>query len=378
MVATGTASRIDYDSDIVKHYVRLNGWLPAIQHRARRVGRRHLRYLTFCAANAIDVFTFELEGILHRDPKTQRLDGVYFCEMNPDAFNEISTLVGSSEFGFLGKFEEIMLFEDTRETEGLSLDDIAPTARDHKLREALSIKSAHQRLSESFPFDVINLDMSGAIFPPYEPPASQMFRAMRRVLELQKETSPNGRGLSEFTLFTTTRVAAEEMHPEAIGELQGLVTGNVRRHQSIREVFQEKYGNKEVEEVKNDEFANFFAIGYSKLLLHEAMLRHWDMEYRNVFLYARSRETERLYHIVSTVAHLRRLSAPDNALVGGRGSFPEWLLDRYVDEATETLRFTPHYVESKALNEETTEGLLEHLRNVVGYRETFRQGLGRE
>ena len=79
-------SRIDYSSDILKHYVRRNGWLPACKEQSHTIRNRSpkipLRYFTFCAAQAIDVFMLEHEGILKRSTQTGRLEGIYFCEKN--------------------------------------------------------------------------------------------------------------------------------------------------------------------------------------------------------------------------------------------------------------------------------------------------------
>ena len=87
-------------------------WLPAAQEQIQstQAAGRSPKYLTFCAANAVDVFLFLQEGVLQRDPETDVVLGTYFCEKYPAEFNEITQLIGASEQGFLGNFEEMILF----------------------------------------------------------------------------------------------------------------------------------------------------------------------------------------------------------------------------------------------------------------------------
>ena len=61
-------NHINFKEDTLKHYVRKNGWLTAAKEQKYAIRRRSkqipLRYFTFCAVEAIDVFMLELEGIL--------------------------------------------------------------------------------------------------------------------------------------------------------------------------------------------------------------------------------------------------------------------------------------------------------------------------
>jgi len=163
---------IDYEKDILKHFVRRDGWLPAsieqlsrISGGKRQLNKEPLKYFTFCASHAIDVFMLEKENVLKRNSKTGRLDGVYFCEYDLDGFGKIAELIGSIDQGFLGKFEKIVLFEEDEETRGKSYLD-EEVAFSPKVREKLRLKDTYERLRQSFPFDIINLDVYGCMFPP--------------------------------------------------------------------------------------------------------------------------------------------------------------------------------------------------------------------
>ena len=65
--------RINYETDPLKHYVRKRGWLRAAKQQKHVIGKRlkkvPLRYFTFCAVDAIDVFMLERAGILKRSEK---------------------------------------------------------------------------------------------------------------------------------------------------------------------------------------------------------------------------------------------------------------------------------------------------------------------
>src|SRR5437870_5112692 len=166
-------SHIDYSSDILKHYVRKYSWLPACQKQSYAIRNRSkripLRYFTFCAAQAIDVFMLERERILQRSNQTGRLDGVYFCEKDPVVFGKIADMIGSPEQGFQGDFDKIVLFEDDEDTRGLELypevkeDDTeegmkeADQAFSEDIRRKLRYKDANERLRKAFPFDILNL-----------------------------------------------------------------------------------------------------------------------------------------------------------------------------------------------------------------------------
>ena len=69
---------------------------------------------------------FEQEGVLRRG-KDGRLIGICFCEMEPEAFEQIQASIYPAEEGFLGKFEDIVLFKESSDTVGkTSLDTLQP------------------------------------------------------------------------------------------------------------------------------------------------------------------------------------------------------------------------------------------------------------
>jgi hypothetical protein len=187
-------SRINYDEDVTKHYVRYDGWLDAFRYRQKQVkrainGNRRtapLSYFTFCASSAIDVFMLERAKLLRRDKKTGRLEHVYYCEAEEREFQRIANLIGSAEAGFMEKFEDFVLFEDDRHTRGKhGLDPKKKVPDDPKIRRRIACKELHERFLELFPFDVINLDLYGNIFPPKGAVFSPMLTTIEKMFEWQ-------------------------------------------------------------------------------------------------------------------------------------------------------------------------------------------------
>src|SRR5438309_1955133 len=79
--------RLNYETDVIKHYVRLVGWLPASNQRKSAVGSgRPVRYFTFCAASAVDVFMLEREEVIRRNVEDGVLQETYYCEFDPPDF----------------------------------------------------------------------------------------------------------------------------------------------------------------------------------------------------------------------------------------------------------------------------------------------------
>src|SRR5262249_32670090 len=156
---------------------RMHGWRPTCTATYGRRLKRPVRYFTFCAASAIDVFMLERAGILRRDGE-MRLVSTFFCERDPADFAEISRLIGSAEQGFQGAFEEIILFTESDSTRGLSYQDIEGPRRSPFLQERLRVKDIHYRLKATFPFDILNIDATGTLLPPKQGAMSRLLRAI--------------------------------------------------------------------------------------------------------------------------------------------------------------------------------------------------------
>ena len=285
-------TRLDWSTDVIKHYVRRQAWLPAAldQVEASRNSGREPKYLTFCAAEAIDVFLFLKEGVLTRNPETDRVLNTYFCEQNEQDFNEISQLIGAHDQGFFGDFKDMMLFEDDEQTQDLKYDDVS-RRYSPELRRRLSMKMRHERFKSLVPFDVINLDVYGTFFPPKTGVLSPMLRSIRTLLDWQTEPAQGDMGLDSFTVFLTAHVECGRINDKAMKELVRMVETNQRAYVGFASALKQRFGTNDLDNIATDDFLNFYCIALPKLIVSEAFQRGWQARARFSGRYQRVRET---------------------------------------------------------------------------------------
>src|SRR5229473_3640208 len=92
---------IDYESDLIKHFVRTDGWLPVCSRRLKAIQQSHqrrLRYFTFCAIGAVDVLMLDVAKVVSRS-STDRFDTVVFFDQSPEAVDEtLKRIPGATGF----------------------------------------------------------------------------------------------------------------------------------------------------------------------------------------------------------------------------------------------------------------------------------------
>ncbi len=307
--------RINFETDLLKHYVRRNGWLNAVKLQKNAIRKRSkkipLRYFTFCAADAIDVFMLEREGILKRSEETGRLEGVYFCEKDPESFGIIADLIGSPDQGFRGAFEKIVLFEEDQETMGKTSED--ESFYPSEIREKLSYKDAHRRLRKAFPFDIINLDVCGVTFPLKKGIIRPLIEAITQILEWQTEpeVSSDERECKKFTLFLTSHIDPSLTDRSAIHQLESRVIENICTNTSFQAAFVRQYGHTHVNQLVDEDFPEFFSVALPKYMIYKASSDlGWKVTCGPTYLYNRhDRWVEnKRYQILHTVSIYERSS----------------------------------------------------------------------
>jgi hypothetical protein len=318
-------ANIDYTTDLLKHYVRRDGWLPASRAqlgtisgtRRRQIRKLPLRYFTFCASDAIDVFMLENEGLLTRDEHTGRLDGVFFCEHKEKDFGIIADLIGSPEQGFLGKFEDIVLFEEDEDTGDRTLLD-EDLAYSLEVRRKLRVKDAHIRLKNSFPFDIINLDVYGVMFPPKQGVVAPLLKAIIKILEWQTEAKLEIRKptpIQSFTFFLTSHLDPELTNSEAIKQLKYCLKQNIDSVAGFREIFMESHNFNDVDSFAEEAFQDFFCIAFPKYIVQKALVDFgWKVTFQRNYLYARpdNYQEDKFYYMMHSVAVYERLPPLDD------------------------------------------------------------------
>jgi hypothetical protein len=363
---------IDYKTDISKHYVRRNGWLPACRNQVlaikRRLKKAPLRYFTFCAADAIDVFMLEREKIIQRHAITGRLEGVFFCERNEDDFGKIADLIGSPEQGFQGDFERIVLFEDDHETLGKELYNETEEAFTEALRKKLRHKDAHARLRREFPFDIINLDVCGVMFPPRRGVIAPLLRSVIQILKWQTEYQlPNNQYSKQFTLFLTSHVDPDQTDREAIEQLSGRLSDNISAHPEFRSAFANRYGHEVVGNLVDQKFAEFFCLSLPKYIIHYVLFElGWEASYGPIFLYNRpDRYTQKNYQMMHSISTYKRIEK-----FGQRLDQPN--VSQYVQAVTRIIESGMTWVEPQIEIVDIKTELETDLVSIVNFRDQSR------
>lgn len=373
-----TSDRVDYEADPIKHYVRSRGWRHPCRMRANKVKRRPVRYFTFCASGAIDVFMLEHAGVLSRDPDGH-LEATYFCEQDAETFQAIATLVQTREEGFLGRFEDIILFKESQDTIGRTLDDPGPEEVSVDLRRRLLLKDLHERLRASFPFDIINLDATGTLLPPKQGPVSRLVEAIIQILEWQSLSREGGIKIDAFTLLLTAEVDNSAENDHAITQLVELVKANLSQTEGFRQRWIQEYGDKEPGDVAKAEFPIFFSRAVPKMLVEKAFQLGWHTESEGRFLYRRARaRTGDSYTMMCEVLTFKRLpsASRDSLYNPSEGLSSTRRLTRVAESIVDVTWREPVWADQAVADPRVREAVEEDLRKVLDFRGRRRAGLG--
>lgn len=364
------SKNLNYNRDIVKHYVRYHGWrnsFRAIKNYVEREIRRNKRverckYLTFCAAQAIDVFMLESEGYIFRDPTTNRLTNVFFCENDEESFSLITKMIGNEVQGFFGDFEEIVLQD---------LDELVVNPSDpfdepssEKEREKIRLKEVKKSLLKSFPFDVINLDLYGNFFPGNQGRYSDACKTYNEVLELQK--IENGHSCNRFLMFLTvyTPVLPNQINRESMNHLILTLNQNMG-YERFRNGFMSRFNHISPNEI---DFYLQFVIGFAKQVIFKESYRiGWQPTLKEVYCYDRMNEgKEEPYKMSTFVVEYRRNTAL--GISDFVGAIPNAVEEDYLNQLEDLVLNQPHIVPNV---DQIDSVIMENLAQIVEFRNEF-------
>ncbi len=359
----------DYDTDIIKHYVRKKGWVVPFRSLKNKIDRQfqlgnrvnRCKYLTFCAKNAIDIFLLEKEAILYRNPNTLRLENVYFCEQEKEDFHEISRLVGNANQGFFGNFQNLMLTDYS----AITVPDEATLSENNSESERLLLfqKRSQENLVNTFPFDIINYDVCGNFFPDRQNIYSEQCRTFSKVLDLQKNTTPYG--INEFLMFLTieTPVREGQVNPDIMQAFLEVIRGNLEIP-DFNEHFINRFGEIDLREV---EYHLLFTLGFLKLvLLKESYKSGWYLDLINLFCYDRIRSGEP-YKMSNFIILFKRDDALDN-IQDFHTTVPTIVRPSYLEQLCLYLNDYPVEVSSE---DAISENIETDLQAVVDFRNQY-------
>lgn len=332
-------SNIDYDTYYAKHCARYYGWLPASKAYRELIEKESLKYFTLCAKEAIDVFMLELEGVLLRD-QNRKLPNVIICEKEPRDAAEIFKLVRPplKEAILVGRLEEILTFQDTEETRGLSPDE---DVRSRRLRKLLRIKDLAERIGRYFPFDIINFDPVGNLLNP-DLEDNKLYQSLSRIFELQEPTTT-------FLLFITTPIF--HIHPDSEARMRNNIESNVTAHPEIRTALLSSVGAIAYDDIDQNKRT---ALGFAKsVVIPVARSKGWECAHQGIYVYE-SPSRNRILNLVIRFSMPR--TAPDESV--------------HIEDIVRIIQEMPEYYSHEYSLE--NQEVREHLERVKEYREQVR------
>jgi hypothetical protein len=198
--------------DVEKQYVRQELWLKVAKYLNKKLGRP-LRYLTLPSYYRLDVSLLLRENLLHvtrkNDNGTPAELYVAAVECDPTKFGRMQTHRPAFRLFALSTIEDVL---------------VDPSSK------------YYAQLSDAFPFDIVNLDLTTSLTPKHEGPYSRTMQAIDAIF--QRQTAAAG----EWSLFLTFRNVQTDWDAGALSQLISNLDGNIQKHPKVRDAFQKLYG----------------------------------------------------------------------------------------------------------------------------------------
>lgn len=276
-----------FETCLLKHYVRKEVWLPFCRDRLKKIrasapkNPRRLRYFTFCAVGALDVLLLDREKVI-RKSNSDEFDTVFFFDKNREAIAETQKRIPGA-VGFPGDFVEIVL-QATDGDGDLGLHILSNERDTREERQRQMRRAQLGSFIESFPFDVVNLDVEQYLFRSKEQLPGVLTNAIRRILEWQRRqgVGSNGKafGLDEFTLMFTTQVGPTGLSDAYISYLRDdCIAANLAMHPELQEPFLRKSKGQNPNEFFASDFDGAFKLAVPKSLSEMALEQDWVVDH---------------------------------------------------------------------------------------------------
>ncbi|MGB4973184.1 MAG: hypothetical protein WBO32_11040 [Cyclobacteriaceae bacterium] len=369
------SKKLNYNTDIVKHYVRHFAWKEPYRIIKNHVEKEVLakqrsercKYLTFCAVQAIDIFMLELEKYIFRDAQTNRLTNVFFCENDEESFEIIKKMIGSEGQGFFGDFKDIVL--QNLEAQLLETTDPFDEPSSVEGREKLRLREVKKSLLKVFPFDVINLDFYGNFFPNYQMRFSDSCQTYREVLKLQKISDEYicKRFLIYLTVYTP--IIENQINIDAFQQLKLTLFQNMG-YKKFRNAFASKFG---IDSPDNLDVYLKFILGFTKqILFKESYSIGWQPKIKDIFCYDRAKPVSgENYKMTTFVIEYKRNIGLET--LDFSGAVPKLIEEDYLNQLEEIITNMPHFV---PIEEDIPIAIKDDLVQVVNFRNDFLKKIG--
>ena len=284
-----------FENDLLKHHVRTKAWLPAckrrlaiIRHNSRPGEQRRLRYFTFCAVGAVDVLMLDVARIITPSRTTHRFDTVFFFDKNQELVIETQKRIPGA-IGFPGDFIEIVLTEDPDNEFFRKKQDplLSPSSMiDDKKTHDIQLKIAtRQQFINSFPFDVINLDLEEFLFKPSDPLPGKVVNAIRKIFEWQKRKliiqHAMNHEIDGFSFMFTTQIGPPNLSEQYLMMLRDTLQRNLDEDRSLLADLIKREGTSDLSVIQREKFDDFFKISMPKILASISMEKDWFIDPNN-------------------------------------------------------------------------------------------------
>lgn len=318
-----------YEDDLLKHYVRYKGWLPACKRRKTTIhsvvaANRRLKYFTFCASGAVDVLMLDVAKIV-QPSSSGRFDNVVFFERNADFVPDIQRRVPGS-IGFPGDFINVVLMDDAHEEELIDgFDALASPEQGDDIaqnRERMRQLAQRRDFISQFPFDIINLDLQDFFFRPRDPLPGRLVNCMRKVFAWQQRPIRSLRGspsISGFTLMFTTQVGPTNMTPEYKNMLLECVSSNVAKFPELKPLLLKRLQGVPWIDCPEKNFSEFFKIAAPKIIASVLNESDWYITGETgleIYEFGRSCQSGP-YQILHLILDIKRKKPPLSARAPG-------------------------------------------------------------
>jgi len=316
-------TKFKHEYCLLKHHVRTKGWLPVCKDRLKHVRlvntnktNRRLKYFTFCAIGAIDVLMLDVAKVI-RPSRKDRFNTVYFFDKSPEDVVETQKRIPGSK-GFPGNFVHIVLLDDPA-------DDLLDNELDHleapiidqdeePIRKNQVILAQRSSFINSFPFDIINLDLEEFVFKPNDQIPGKVINSFRKIFKWQKRPiiikNRNPEYLDGFSLMFTTQIGPPNISTDYVDMLYNSIENNIDRNNNLLELLRNRTGFDSINLLKDNDFDTFFKIALPKLLANLIMEADWYIDpSRGVDIYEFEREsTSGPYKMLHLVMDIKRKS----------------------------------------------------------------------
>src|ERR1700674_131114 len=333
-----------YERDLLKHFIRTDGWLPLCRQRRKLIRAkkttkniRELRYFTFCAIGAIDVLMLDVHKVL--TPSELGFESVFFFDKDRESVLETQSRIPGAT-GFVGNFVKLLTSEDLEDPS--EEDDDANADPGHEVKDPLKSPEAElntkevreralqqeelRRFVKCFPFDVINLDLEEYVFKPSEELPGRLLKAIRKILRWQqrpvKITIRRKAQLDGFSLMFTTKIGPNDLPDDYLARLQNSLALNLRQDEQLTPMLQNRAGTADIAELRQRNFEVFFKLAIPKVILNTLVSEDWYIEPEyGIKIYEFQREFDGgNYKMLHMVMDIRRHVPPRSKRLDGETS----------------------------------------------------------